>query len=199
MDNINKINIVINNINNILKTSTTYTFVNSFSCVQMRKHKNGISINNALLYDFLYTNPINTRSKVCSIINKINNTEFARQSYDSKKDNISVNVYKSIFQDLKNIYSDLLQSKKAQNNDQLNIIAIDGVKNNNNKHKVVANMGYFDVTKCVPIDITYHGTKNPNIEMVSHTQVCNPAQAVESKKFIKDNINIFNKCIIFYL
>lgn len=155
----------INKINESFKKHTTYKFVNTFSKTKMRNMSNGITINDAILYKILYTDPKITHSTACDKIGHVNNTFFTRQSYDSKEDNISVEVYKSILEDIKNIYYKQITGKKRKIIPK--IIAIDGVKNNDNKHNVNSNMGYYDVTNQIPIFIENHGTENTDIEVAT--------------------------------
>lgn len=176
---------IITQINSIFNKHTTYSFVNSINHIKLRNISDGISLNNALLYDFLYVTKDITRANARDDICDFFNIDFKRQSFDSKKNNISVDVYKSIFKDLKSVYSYLLTSSTLPKIAD-NVIATDGIKNNNNLHQVVSNMGYYDVTKQIPLDITFHSTKNTNVELK------------EAREFIKNNLETFTNNIVVF-
>ena len=64
------------------------------------------------------------------------------------------------------------------------IYSVDGTYNNDNKMDVVLNMGFFNITDNVPIDLCSCGAKNKNKEVKFAT------------KYITENINIFKNNIL---
>jgi len=92
------------NLNNIFINECTYNKINEISNVQMREHKIGIKLVDALLYKFLYSQKEMTNDSACSIINDKNKTVFTRQSYESKENNIPIEIYERMCGNLREYY-----------------------------------------------------------------------------------------------
>ena len=69
---------IIKDIVNIFKTNCNYGKINEFSDKQLRNKTNGISINDAIYYRFMYSEKSTTKQQIVSKINYMNNTSFCQ-------------------------------------------------------------------------------------------------------------------------
>jgi len=146
-------------INEIFTKYCSYEFINKYN-TNMRNIPNGIQLTDAFYYKFAYSQLHTTKDGITSDINYRNGTSFTRKAYETKENNIPNSVYNSIFDKLKMFYYDNCVQRK-----QFTEIAVDGTNNNNNKHQVALNMGYYDMSNDVPIDLTFNNTTNRNKEV----------------------------------
>jgi hypothetical protein len=149
-------------LNSIFSKIISYDFINKNNEIHLRNYKNGINLVDAIFYRFKYSQIRTTKETIASSINYKNDTSFYRQSYERKDSHISVNIYKMLLQEIILFFNS--HCKKTQK-DNLFLVAVDGVNNLSNKYEVMLNMGYFDVTNGVPIDITYNSHANRNKEV----------------------------------
>lgn len=121
----------------------------------------------ALLYRFLYSNKEITQNEVVAKINKKNNKTTFINSFKYREDNISVDFYKNKFSEIIELYKKLKNIK----DDKLIKIAVDGTFNNTNIYnkkgilETCLNLGFYDISNDVPLDITLEGLKNKNVEL----------------------------------
>jgi hypothetical protein len=167
-------------IQNIFNNNCTYEKVNSLNTVKMRNMENGITIKDAILYRLLYSKINTTKEEIVSIINDITNKSFTRHAFDNKENNISINVYKNILNDLISFYSKKCTDDKSI---ELKPIAVDGSSNNDKNQNIMLNMGYFDIKNRIPIDLTCYGSGNRNQEILMF------------KKYIIKNKNKFENVV----
>lgn len=146
-------------INNIFTNYCSYKFINKHK-IYIRHISDGINLTDAIFYKFLYSNINTTKDHITSTINYRNKTNFTRKAYESKENNIPTFVYNSILNDLQIFYN-----KNCTNNNLYTEIAVDGTNNNNHKQQVSLNMGYYDITNDIPIDLTFNNTNNRNKEV----------------------------------
>jgi hypothetical protein len=139
--------------------------------------KHGIKLHDAIYYKFKYTEINSTKTSITSHINYINNTTFTTQSYDSKENNISNDIYESLFLKTISLYDNICDTKS-----DIRYIAVDGTNTNDTKYNVIQNMGYFDINNNIPIDITYDGL-HKNTEVSSFIN------------YIRDHVNEFEKAV----
>lgn len=163
----------------IVESECNYKKINEIGETKMRNHKDGIPIRDCMFYRFMYSKKDMTKDRIVSLINHINGKLFTRQSYSSKEDNIPLQTYINIFQKIKEYYN---CNYNQENN--LSLIAIDGTYNNDQKCNEMLNMGFYDISNGIPIDIKLYGTENKNKEISSATN------------YITSNINHFKNNII---
>lgn len=163
----------------IFQNEFNYNKINKIRKTNMRNILKGIQLNDAIYYRFLYTKKDTTEESIVSHMNFLKNTTFTRQAYTSKEKNIPTKTYFNVLSKIKRLYNDCY----GQGND-LKMIAVDGTYNNDIKMKEVLNMGFFDITNNIPIELKSYGNKNKNREISSTID------------FIKKNINIFKNSII---
>ena len=118
------------NVNNIFSKYINYKYINSISKTKVRNCVNGIELQHAMLYKFMYTNINSTKDLITSQINISTDKEFTRQAYDNKENNIPISIYKDIYNGLVMYYNDNYASNIKEK-----IIGIDGTYNNDRKNK----------------------------------------------------------------
>jgi hypothetical protein len=101
------------------------------------------------------------------IFNK-QNKHSNRTSYMRREESIPLSIYKDIFLDTVHLFNNIYKPKNNKNKDPL-IIAVDGTYTNkydkNRDYKEVLNMGYFNISDGVPIDLIYEGSEKKNGEL----------------------------------
>ena len=161
---------ILTKINNVFTT----TINDIYKETNIRNRK--LSILDTILYRFKYSQINSTKQNIVSSINYDNNKIINRTSYDRKDNNIPLKYYRYIFTSIKNIYNNTFK-----NNNEKNIIAIDGtyINTNINRNKGTLQtslcMGYYDINNNIPIDFTFNGEKDKNNEIKA------------LKKWINDN------------
>jgi hypothetical protein len=125
-----------------------------------------ISFTDSLYYKFLcsYKNSINYQ--VASELS-FNDVDADVSNYYRKEQKIPLQFYCNTLSKLKSLFQ-----KYTNKNNNLNVIAVDGTYNNTNFKKdktleTTLNMGYYDVSGCVPIDIELGKYDNKNKEIKS--------------------------------
>jgi len=166
-------------INKIFTDMCNYTSINNLNETQLRNKKNGIHLSDAIYYKFLYAKLNTTKLSIVSQINNINNTSFTKQSFESKENNIPTTLYENIFCKIVAFYNTNCNSE----NKNETVVAVDGTCSNDIKYNVGLNMGYYNVTNEIPIDIVLEGSENRNKEVNSFI------------KYIKEHINKFKNVI----
>ena len=149
---------IINNINNIFK-NITYENVNKYGNIKLRHIKGGLSLRDAILFNFLYTQKNVTKQNIVSNLNFINDSTFYINAYRKKEEHISCDFYNSILNEL------LVLSNKINDNNNLKYVAIDGSSSITKDFKVALNMGYYDINNNIPLNLTFNGHENRNKEI----------------------------------
>jgi len=168
-------------LNDVFKEICNYKFINSLSDKNLRNIKNGISLNDALFYKFLYAKHDITKDAVSDYINEynknhnINNTKFTTKAYESKERNIPTKFYSLMFTKIQKFYNEQINTERK--NEQI-YIAVDGSNSNNHKQEVMLNMGYYDIKNKIPINLTANGTENRNkeVKLLVEEIIKNPAE-----------------------
>ncbi len=167
------------NITDIVNGICTYEEINKWSEIKMRNRKNGIKLPSVVYYQFVYSKKDNTRQNITSNINCRTDSEFARQSYDEKANNVPILIYCKLFDAVKEYYN-----STYADGSRTKLIAIDGTYNNDNKYNDILNTGLYDITNGIPIDITSCGQENKNREIWNATE------------YIKNNMETFKNSVI---
>ena len=154
-----------NNLNSIFKNINNNIINDLPDNKQTRNSK--LKYSDVLYYKMLYSFKNNSKQNIVSTINFKNNKLIDRTTYHKKDLKMNVTLYYNLFNKIKKNYNDLF--KNTLNYD---IIAVDGTYNNTNIKNIKGcletnlNMGYYNVTKNIPIDITYCGEENKNREIL---------------------------------
>ena len=126
-----------------------------------------IKFDDVLFYKFLYSVPENTKLSIVSSFNFNNNSSITRSAYAYRDDQIPLEFYNDLYRKVSGCY------KKLMNIDVTKpfTFAVDGTFNNtNSKNKkdlleTSLNMGYYDITNDLPIELNLEGSKNKNNEL----------------------------------
>ena len=138
----------------------------------------------ALLYKFNYSINDKTKEQIAGEINLLNNKNTFVNSFNYRENQIPVSTYKNIFTDVSQLYKQL---NKIDVNEIIKI-AVDGTFNNTNVNnscvlETSLNMGYYDVSNDIPLDLTFEGVNKKNSELSTLIDYLN-------------NKNITNNCIL---
>lgn len=167
------------NIINIFKTECNYSKINEANNVKLRNTSNGLTLADIFFYRFSYSDKYTTKDQIVSKINNINGTKFTRQGFDGKENNISITTYENIF---KLIYDYYCQNYVHTTDS--NLVAVDGTYNNNKNMDEMLNMGFYNVSNGIPLNITSFGVGGKNKEIKSATE------------YITNYINTFKNTVI---
>lgn len=152
-----------------------------------------LSFTDALCYYFNCSFIDNTKLEVVSDYNFKNNINVHTSNYQKKESKIPLSFYQKVFMDVKKLFD----KYKLKNNFK-NVISVDGTYNNTNIKndgtlETSLNMGYYDNTNRIPIDIQYRGPENKNKELESFINY------VENNKIeINNLIFVFDRAYFSY-
>src|SRR5919108_4420733 len=164
-------------IKNIFKSTINYVTTNKLANINLRNSH--INLLDAFYYRLAYSQLNATKESLVSHLNFINNTTHSRQGFDCKERNIPLALYKLILDQLASYYNTIVR-----HNFQNTIIAIDGTYSNNFSYDEILNMGFYNVSNNIPIDIESFGREGKNKEVKSATS------------YIKKNVSKFKNTII---
>ena len=137
------------------------------------------TINRCFFYKLLYKKNNTLKDMNTGKLNELILANFTREAYESKENNIPTEIYKNILSDTTDYYN-----KNYCTNTNHKIIAIDGTYNNNHQIDDILNIGFFNVSDNISIDIISCGKEGKNKELKF------------AKKYIEENINLFENNII---
>jgi Transposase DDE domain len=125
-----------------------------------------LSFRDALCYKFNSVFKSKTQLEVINKYKMDNTIDCNNSAFYRKEKKIPLEYYKNIHEKVLKMYNNYTEQSTY------NIIAVDGTYNNtnvkNNKTlETSLNMGYFDVTNDIPIELTYKGEKYKNREIES--------------------------------
>jgi hypothetical protein len=129
--------------------------------------KSKLSFKDVLLYSLQYTYNNKTKIDIINIFNKDKeeNEKISRTTFYEKETKISFSYYSDIYHKL------ILIIKKYFNDNKNSIIAVDGTYTNTNIKNIKdyletsLNMGFFDVTYDIPIELIFKGEESKNKEI----------------------------------
>lgn len=144
----------------IFKNNCTYNFINKFGDIKLRHRQDGITIPSIIYYCLSYCSIDKTKDAISSHINSLLGVKFTRQAFESKSKHISINFYAHILSQLINLHNTF-------DNSPIQLVAFDGIYNLDLDYNQVLNIGLFDVTNQIPIDIKSFGKNGKNKEISS--------------------------------
>jgi hypothetical protein len=176
----NDVNSIFNNVNNDITKLI-------FSTLKIKNRNNKLSFVDVLDYIFNYSFIDTTKQQIVSDYNFKNNTNYNRSSFYKKELNIPLIFYQNLFIKVKKLLDKIMN----KNLNLYNVIAVDGTYSNTNLHnehklETCLNMGYFDCTNQIPIDLEIKGTEYNNKEIESFINYVN-----------KNNLGINNLILVF--
>ena len=154
--------IILNEINSTF-FNINHAYVNSFSNIKIRNRQLGIALKNILLFRFKYSYLHTTQEKIICDINFKNNTNHDRTCFIKKESNIHKNLYNELSKKIYEICNNYIN----ENKNIRKLVAIDGTCSNTILQKVALNMGYYDITTRLVLDLTFNGHENRNKEVKS--------------------------------
>lgn len=165
----------ISKLNEIFNNHTNYHYVNNLNHIKLRNNK--LKLTNTMFYRFSYSQIDITQQSIVSKLNFKFDNNHTRIAYLKKEKNINVDVYRSLFNNITNISNGNNNSKK------LKVFGIDGVYNNHKNDNSCLNMGYFDITNNIPINVTLNKDNRTG-------------EVNQLIKYITENKNAFRNVII---
>ena len=162
---IDELNKLANDFNNLFKDADSNIKKMLLKKKIKTRHKK-ITFIDALCYIFNYSFIHPSKQTVVSDYNYDNNLEVDRTSYYKKELKIPLKFYNNIFIKIKS----LLDKYLNKNNNLFNVIAVDGTYSNTNIYndktlETCLNMGYYDATNHIAIDLELKGVEDKNKEI----------------------------------
>lgn len=154
-------------LNNIFKNLEEKLIEDVETNLNIKTRKRDITFIDALLYKFNYSIPKETKESLVSSYNYNNNTTLTQPCFEQKEKKISLSFYNKLFYDVSSLYKQLM-------NVDLNkpiIFSSDGTFNNINSLnkkdnlETALNMGFYDITNDIPLELNIEGIKNKNNEL----------------------------------
>ena len=159
---------IVKDLNKFFSNICSYDTVNKYSEKKLRHREAGLSIPDVLLYKFHYTDKNLTKQNIASNINyhnlnsKLNNKPFFVKSYESKENNIGLKYYEHFLDSIIAFHNEHFNNSGKKD---LIFLAVDGTCSSDKKNNVMLNMGYFDITNSVPVNLINNGSINRNREV----------------------------------
>lgn len=184
-----KLKLFFENICKLFNEQFTTTNINNFILNDNKINKtNNSKINNSKinvnsLMHYIFYSFFKKESKTSSVdlLKKIYKN-ICRESYSKKSKKIPVSFFTNLRKNVHDIYSKYFCIKGTKTNKI--IIAGDGTNTLDCDFDVSLNMGLFDVTNGIPLELEYEGNKNRNCE------------SKLTKEYISNNIHKFKNVII---
>jgi hypothetical protein len=159
---VNELNLIFKNIDDNIKKDL-------FEKHNLKTRNRDLSFTDTLIYKFLYSKPESTKLSIVSSQNFDNKLNLSTTAYNYRDKQIDLSFYKNLYNKISSLY------KKLMNIDPKKpfIFCADGTFNNINSKNIKdnletsLNMGYFDVTNNIPIEISLEGEKNKNNELIT--------------------------------
>ena len=161
IDELNKLS---GDINNLFKNGES-DIKNMLLKKKIKTRNKKITFINALCYIFNYSFIEPSKQCVVSDYNYDNNMNVNRTSYYKKELKIPIKFYNDTFK-----IKSLLDKYLNKNNNLYNVISVDGTYSNTNINndkslETCLNMGYYDATNHIPIDLELKGIEDKNKEI----------------------------------
>ncbi len=169
----NELNSLFKNSEDIIKKT-----INNDLKIKTRKRK--LLFNDVLCYYFNYNFIDNTKNSIVSDYNFNNKIDVHMSNYQKKESLIPLSFYQLIFDNIKKLHDQYIFNKKRT-------IAVDGTYNitnvkNDGSLETSLNLGIYDITNKIPVDIQLKGQENKNKEIESFIHY------IDINKIDKDNI-----------
>lgn len=169
----NELNLLFKNSEDIIKKT-----INCDLKIKTRNRK--LSFSDAMCYYFNYSFCNYTKNTIVSDYNFDNKIDVHMSNYQKKESKIPLSFYQSIFNNIKELHDQYIFNKKK-------IFGVDGTYNitnikNDGSLETSLNLGIYDITNKIPIDIQLKGQENKNKEIDSFIQYIN------KNNIDKDNI-----------
>ena len=184
---VKEFNLIFKDLNNIIKKD-----VELKNNIKTRERE--ITFIDALLYKFSYSMPETTKQQIVSSFNFDNDKLLTVSGFEYREKTIPISSYTVMYNKVYNLYKKLM---KIDNNEPI-IIAVDGTFNNINSQnkkdnlETCLNMGYYDVTNDLPLEINIQGYKKKNNELSILKSY------LKNNKFPKNSILVLDRAYCSY-
>ena len=162
---INKLNMLTNDLNNLF-IGAEMNIKNILKKHNINTRNRVLTFQDVLCYKFNYIYKYSTQLSAINEYKFINDINCHNTAFYRKENNIPLEYYSKIHNDILNLYN------KYNPKIGYNIVAVDGTYNNTNiknnkKLETSLNMGYYDATSGIPIELTFKGKEYKNNEIES--------------------------------
>lgn len=148
----------------IFKSEINYERINSIGPKKLRNKEDGIQLPDLFQYKFAYSEINAKKESIVSEINNKNGTTLERVAFYKKEQNVPIQTYVNILNKITYFFN-----SNKDSTDMFIVVGIDGTYNNDIDMTEMLNMGFYDITNGVPIDIKSYGNENKNREIYSAT------------------------------
>lgn len=165
---------LVDELNSIFKNINEDIIKLRYKTFKIKSRKNKLTFIDILNYMFNYSLINTTKQQIVSDFNYKMNAIYDRSSFYKKELQIPLIFYQNLFNKIKNLLDKIMN----KNSNLYNLIAVDGTYSNTNLHnehklETCLNMGYFDCTNQIPIDLEIKGTEYNNKEIESFIDYIN--------------------------
>lgn len=157
---VNELNLIFKNVDDQIKKLVSEIY-------NIKTRNRDLKYSDTLVYKFLYSQLHTTKLSIVSSQNFINNEKLTLSAYNYRDNQIPVSFYKKLYYKISNLYKKLMN---IDNNKPL-ILTSDGTFNNINSKNLKdnietsLNMGYYDITNDLPLELSLEGEKDKNNEL----------------------------------
>jgi hypothetical protein len=163
-----ELNLIFKNIDFSIRTSIEKKF-------NIKTRKTKVNYDSTLLYSLLYTENGVTKNEIINNLNLFeqeNNKQndeliiYNRTTLCEKESKIPINNYYELLNKVTQLYLKYFSNEKLEK-----IVAVDGCYNNTNIYNIKnfletsLNMGFYDVTNDIPLELSFNGIKDKNNEV----------------------------------
>lgn len=155
-----------------------------FKTTKKHSRKKKLTFNDAVLYLFNYCSINKTKLNVVSNINFNNNVQVHPSNFQKKEANIPLSFYEDLFNKIQSLFYEKYSTDDLNKN---RVVCVDGTYNNTNllndgSLETSLNMGYYDFTNKIPVNVTFKGKENKNKEIKSFIE------DIEKKNIATENV-----------
>jgi hypothetical protein len=156
--------------------------------LNIKTRNRDLKYTDTLIYKFLYSIPDTTKLYIVSSQNFKNNTSLSRTAYNYRENQIPLSFYTELYKKISTLYKNLMMIKL---NEPI-IFACDGTFNNTNSKnekdilETSLNMGYYDITNDLPLEISLEGCKKKNNELSIFKKYINSSNIPKNSILILD-------------
>ena len=176
--------IIVKSINDVFSNVDKDIYKIIFDEYKIKNRKSKLSFTDVVIYALEYTQNHKTKIEIINKFNVDNNKQISRTTFYEKEINIPILYWYDIYNKLINIHNRYFLNKNGKS-----IIAVDGTYTNTNVKNIKGyletslNMGFFDVSNDIPIELIFKGEESKNKEIES------------LQNYIAKNLEQFNNAI----
>jgi hypothetical protein len=171
-------------LNNIFKDVNKSISDLIFKTNKKYSRNNKLTFNDAVLYLFNYCFINKTKLNIVSNLNFNNDIQVHPSNYQKKEAKIPLSFYEDLFNNIQSLF---YQKYSINDLNKNRVVSVDGTYNNTNLKnngslETSLNMGYYDFTNAIPVNIKFKGFEKKNREIKSFID------DIEKKKISTNNV-----------